>query len=125
MKGTQEAKLLFSFLALRRPEVKLNGMFTDCEIVNRIVLMEPVLEPLILLLYVNNFSSIINTTEKVIQFGDDASIVCCEKDRSLHGKVKKILQKSEEYVEMNKLTLNTKANYSFSGTIIPISDLFF
>ena len=66
-----------------------------------------VLGPLIFLLYVNDFSSNISTTEKVIQFADDTSIVCCGQKGSLHGKVTEILQKTEEYVEMNKLTLNT------------------
>ena len=62
---------------------------------------------LIFLLYVNDFSSNISTTEKVIQFADDKSIVCCGQKGSLHGNVTEILQKTEEYVEMNKLTLNT------------------
>ena len=58
----------------------------------------------------NDFSSNINTTEKVIQFTDDTSIVCCGQKSSLQGKVMEFLQKTEEYVEMNKLTLNTKKN---------------
>ena len=55
----------------------------------------------------NDFSSNISTTEEVIQFADDTSFVCCGQKGSLHGIVKEILQKTEEYVEMNKLTLNT------------------
>ena len=43
----------------------------------------------------------------MIQFADDTSIVCCGERSSLHGKVMENLQKTEEYVEMNKLTLNT------------------
>ena len=66
-----------------------------------------VLGPLIFLLYVNEFSSNIGATEKVIQFADDTSVVCCGQKGSLHRKVTEILQKTEEYVEMNKLTLNT------------------
>ena len=65
------------------------------------------LRPLIFLLYVNDFSSNISTTEKVIQFADDTSIVCCGQKGSLRGKVTEILQKTEEYIELNKLTLNT------------------
>ena len=73
-----------------------------------------VLGPLIFLLYVNDFSSNISTTEKVIQFAVDTSIVCCGQKGSLHGKVTEILQKTEEYVEMNKLTLNTnKTEFTF------------
>ena len=56
----------------------------------------------------NDFSSNICTTKKLIQFADDTSIVCCGQKGSLHRKVTEILQKTEEYVEMNKLTLNTK-----------------
>ena len=105
---SQEAKeLLFSFLANRRQKVKLNGVFSDCEILNHGVPQGTVLGPLIFLLYVNDFSSNISTTEKVIQFADDTSIVCCGQKGSFHGKVTEILQKTEEYVEMNRLTLNT------------------
>ena len=77
------------------------------EIVNNGVPQGTVSRPLILLLYVNDFSSNISTTEKVIQFADDTSIVCCGQKRSLHGKVMENLQKTEECVEMNKITLNT------------------
>ena len=104
----QEAKeLLFSFLTTRRQNVKLNGIFSDCEVLNHGVPQGTVLKPLIFLLYVNDFSFNISTTEKVIQFADDTCIVCCGQKDSLHGKVTKILQKTEECVEMNKLTLNT------------------
>ena len=66
-----------------------------------------VLGPLIFLLYENDYSSNISTTEKVIQFADDTIIVCCGQKGSLHRKVTEILQTTEEYVEMNTLTLNT------------------
>ena len=83
---SQEAKeLLFSFLAHRRQKVKLNGMFSDCEIVNQGVPQGTLLGPLIFLLYVNDYSSNINTTEKVIQIVDDTSIVCCGQKSRLHG----------------------------------------
>ena len=94
---SQEAKeLLFSFLANRRQKVKLNGLFSDCEILNHGVPHGTVLGALIVLLYVNDFSSNISTTEKVIQFADDTSIVCCGQKGSLHRKVTEILQKTEE-----------------------------
>ena len=106
---SQEAKeLLFSFLANRRQKLKLNGMFSDCEIVNHCVPQGTVLGPPIFLLYVNDFSSNIKTTERVIHFADDTSIVCCGQRSNLHGKVMETLQKTEEYVEMNQRTLNTK-----------------
>ena len=69
---SQEGKeLLFSFLANRTQKVKLNGVFSDCEILNHGVPQGTILGPLIFLLYVNDFSSNISTTEKVIQFADD------------------------------------------------------
>ena len=108
---SQEAKeLLFPFLANRRQKVNPNGVFSDCEILNHGVPQETVLGPLIFLLYVNVSSSNISTTKKVIQFADDTSIVCCGRKGSLHGKVTEISQKTQEYVEMYKLTLNIKKN---------------
>ena len=55
----------------------------------------------------NDFSSNMNTTEKVIQFAEDTGFVCCGTESGLHEKVKEFFQKTEECVEMNKLTLNT------------------
>ena len=74
--------------------LKLSGMFSDCEIVNHGVPQGTVLGQLLFLLYVNDFSSNIYTTEKAIQFPDDSSIVCCVKENSLHGQVREISQKN-------------------------------
>ena len=71
------------------------------------------------------FSSNKDTTGKVIQFADDKCIVCCGQKSSLHGKIEELLKKTEEYVEMNKLTLNTNKtgliifsrNNSYFGSI--------
>ena len=53
---SQEAKeLLFSFFANRRQKVKLNGVFSDCEILNHGVPQGTVLGPLIFLLYRDKF----------------------------------------------------------------------
>ena len=54
---------------------KINGMFSDCEIVNHGVPQGTASGPIFFLLYVNDFSSSMNTTEKIIQFADDTSIV--------------------------------------------------
>ena len=82
---SQEAKkLLFSFLANLRQKVKLNGIFSDCKILNHGVPQGTVLAPLIFLLYVNDFSSNISTTQKVIQFAEDTGIFFCgQKGKSL------------------------------------------
>ena len=69
-------------------------MFSDCEIVNHGVPQGTVSESLNFLLYVNDFSSNIKTTKKVIQFADDTSIFCCGQKSSLHGKVIETLQKN-------------------------------
>ena len=88
-------------------KVKLKVISSDCAILNHGVPQGTVLGPLIFHFYVNDFSSNISTTEKVIQFADDTNIDCCGQKSSLHEKIMEILQKTEEYVEMNKLTLNT------------------
>ena len=83
----QAAKeLLFLFLANCRQKVKLNGMFSDSENVNHCVPQGTILGPL--LFHVNDFLSKTNTMEKVIQFADHTSFVCCGQKSSLDGKVK-------------------------------------
>ena len=62
-------------------------MFSDCEIVNGGVPQVTVSGPLNLLLYVNDFSSY--------------------KNRESVKLIKEILQKTEEYADMNKLNLKT------------------
>ena len=95
-----EAKaLLFSFLANLRHKVNFNSMFSDCEIDSQCATRN-CFRTTHFPFYVNYFSTNINTTEEVIQFADDTSIFCCWQKSSLHGKVKEISQKTEEYVEM-------------------------
>ena len=91
----EEKEILFLFLANRRQKVKLNGMFSDCEILNHGVPHGIVLGPLNFLLYVNDFSSNINTTHNVFQFADDTSIVCCGQKSSLHEKSWKFYRKQK------------------------------
>ena len=46
--------------------------------------------------------------KKVIRFADVTSIVCCGKETSLNGESQgNFTKETEEYVEMNRLTLNT------------------
>ena len=93
---SQEAKeLLFLFFANRRQTVKLNGMFSDCEIVYRGVTQGTVSGPLIFLLYVNDFSSNINTTEKVIQFAVDTSMSVVDRKVAYMKKSRKNYKKKK------------------------------
>ena len=108
---SQKAKeLLFSFLADRRQKVKLSGVFSDCEFLNHDAPQVNVLGPLIFLFYMNNFSSNISTTEKVIHFADDTSIVCCGQKGSLHGKVTEILQKNRRACRDEQTNFENKQN---------------
>ena len=108
---SQEAKeLLFSFLANRRQKVKFNGIFSDCEILNNVVPQETVLGPLIFLLFVNDLSSNISTTEKVIQLADGTSIVCCGQKSSLEGKVTEISQKNRRICRDEQTNFKYKQN---------------
>ena len=103
---TEAKEMLSSFLAKRRQKVKRNGLFSNCEIVNDGVPQRTVLGPFIFFSYVEDFSSNINTAEKVIQFAEDTSIVYCRKESCLHGKVNEFFKKTEEYVDMNKLDIS-------------------
>ena len=84
-------------------------MFSDCEIVDHSVSQGTILEPLIFLLYVNDFSSNISTTEKGIQ----SEVYTCifYFDRKV-AYIKKLIQfykkKTEKFGEMNKISLSTK-----------------
>ena len=61
----------------------INGMFSVCEIKNYGVPQRSVSGPLILLLNVNDFSSNINTREKVNHFAINTIIFCCGKESRL------------------------------------------
>ena len=71
----------------------------------------------------NNFLSIINTTKKEIQFGDDTSTVCCGNKSCLNEKTEEFLRKTEKHVEMKKLSLNTNKRINLFAQIL-ILDLF-
>ena len=82
----EEKEMLFSFRANHKQKAKLYAIFSDCEFVNHVVPPVTVLGPLIFQLNVNNSSSIINTTEKLIQFADNTRIVCCGREKKLTWK---------------------------------------
>ena len=69
-----EKIVVFIVVAKRRQRVKFNGKFSDCAIVNHGVPQGTVLGQLIFLLYGNNFSSTIYTTQNVLQFADGTCI---------------------------------------------------
>ena len=87
-------------------------MISDCESVSQ--------DQPIFILYVNNFISIVNPTEKVIQFADDTFIFSCKNKSSLNGKIKEKLKKTQEYVEMNNLSLNSNETELISNIFLAL-----
>ena len=87
-------------------------MISDFEIVSQ--------DQPIFILYVNNLICILNPTEKVIQFADDTCIFSCKNKSSFNGKIKEKLKKTEEYVEMNNLSLNSNETELISNIFLAV-----
>ena len=66
-----------------------------------------VYQPLVFILYVNDFGEEIGKSSDVLQFADDTAILYHEKnEQCLEAKAEKILMETEQYMKQNKLTLN-------------------
>ena len=100
--------LLFkSFRANRTQCVKLGIDLSDKITINHGVPQGTFLGPLIFLLCVNNFSEKLEVEKEVVQFADDASIICkFERNENIPQKIEKILEQTDNYLTEKKLTLN-------------------
>ena len=99
--------LLKSFLENRTQCVKLGNDLSDKITINHGVPQGTVLEPLIFLLYDNNFSEKVEGENDVVQFVDDTSIICrFERNENIPPKIEKILEQTDKYLTENQLTLN-------------------
>ena len=99
--------LLQSFLSDRKQSVKLNSVYSSWETLNHGVPQGTVLGPFIFLLYVNDFAQNITSSNNIVQFADDTSVLCIDQNpNSLQPQIKQILAETEDYLEKNKMTLN-------------------
>ena len=100
--------LLNSFLINRKHCVRNEIFESDWTIINHGVLKGTALGPLVFILYVKHFGEEIGKGSNVLQFADDAAILCNEKnEHCLVAKAKKHRWKVK-HMEQNKLTLNEK-----------------
>ena len=59
------------------------------------------------LLYVNDFAQNITSSNNIVQFADETSVLCIDQNpNSLQPQIKQILAETEDYLEKNKMTLN-------------------
>ena len=69
--------------------------------------MGTVLGPLILLLYVNDFSEKLEGEKDIVQFENDTRIICkFERNENIRQKIEKKLEQTDKYMTENQLTLN-------------------
>ena len=101
--------LLNSFLCDRKQCVKNGLAKSDWVVINHGVPQGTVLGPLIFILYVNDFSEAVSTNCDVLQFADDTAILCHAKNEaSLQLIAEDTLNKTDQYMKQNRLTLNEK-----------------
>ena len=92
--------LLQSFLSDRKQSVKLNSVYSSWETLNHGVPQGTVLGPFIFLLYVNDFAQNITSSNNIVQFADDTSVLCIDQNpNSLQPQIKQILAETEDYLE--------------------------
>ena len=65
------------------------------------------LGPLILLLYIKDFSEKLESENDVVQFVDDTSIICkFERNENIPQNIEKTLEQTDKYLTENELILN-------------------
>ena len=105
--GMKSRILLNSFLCDRKQCLKNGIAKSDWVVINHGVPRGTVLGPLILTLYVNDFSEAVSTNCDVLQFAVDTSILCHAKNEAnLQLIAEDTLNKTDQYMEQNRLTLN-------------------
>ena len=100
--------LFASFLRNRQQCVKINDVYSEWLETNHGVPQGTVLGPLNFLLYINDFREKVQGNFDIIQFADDTCFHFSRNNVSeLEKSVSEILEKTDNYLKENKLTLNT------------------
>ena len=97
-----------SFLKNRQQCVKINDVYSEWLETNHGVPQGTVLGPFVFLLYINDFREKVQGNFDIIQFADDKSFHFSRNNVSeLEKCVFEILEKTDNYLMQNKLTMNT------------------
>ena len=99
---------LLHFLKNRQQCVKIIDVYSEWLETNHGVPQETVLGTLVFLLYINDFREKVQGNVDIIQFADDTSFLFSRNNVSeLEKCVSEILEKTDNYLKQNKLTMNT------------------
>ena len=105
--GKNTRVLLNSFLCDRIQCVKKGIAKSEWIVINHGDPQGTVLGPLIFIFYVKDFSEAVSTNCVVFQFADDTAILCyTKKESNLPLKAEDTLNKTDQYMKQNRLTLN-------------------
>ena len=97
-----------SFIKNRPQCVKINDGYSEWLETNHGVPQGTVLGPLVFLLYINDFREKVQGNFDIIQFADDKCFHFSRNNVSeLEKSVSEILEKTDNYLKENKLTMNT------------------
>ena len=100
--------LFASFLKNRQQCVKINDVYSEWLETILGVPQGTVLGPLVFLLYINDFREKVQGNFDIIQFADDTCFHFSRNNVSeLEKSVSEILEKTDNYLKENKLTMNT------------------
>ena len=100
--------LFASFLENRQQCVKINDVYSEWSETNHGVLQGTVLRPLVFLLHINNSREKVQRNFDIIQFADETRFHLSRNNVSeLEKCVSVILEKADNYLQQNKLTIIT------------------